>query len=485
MKVNVNKVLCLIMALTMLFLCGCKTETPAGSTAAPQGTTAPGSDGDNTTAPAGTEGGIPDVDLGGYEFIMGDWWSSYEPEGAEPDTAWEQLVSDYHDMLETEMNFDFKQVGLQNLGTYNEVLINSFLENKPICSAFQMNISDFTAMAAQGLLYDLGTLDAFDFENDPKWSQKIIDFYTIGGKIYAARPSEDQPRLGIYFNKRLLEEANIDPDLPYDLQAEGKWDWEHFEQLCSDLTRDLNNDGVTDIYGFGGNDCEVMTVGIYGNGAMFVERDENGYFVDGTLNPAFEEGLNWAVTLIQKGYISKFGQGQAWDSSYTDFANGKSAMVVCQTWVMESYFADMTDEIGYVMLPAGPKGHNCTNMMPTPISIPACLSEEEAQNVALIIDNWYDTRANIEEAEIMNITFRDDYYASFPDSRSVDETITAMVTDPDCQIYDSYSLIPGYEYYGYLVEVAAQTATAAEKISSLRPVNQAAIDLANSLFGKN
>lgn len=484
MKTNMLRVMCLMMALTMVLLCGCKTEKPAGTTAAPQGTTAPNAQVGGTTAPDTNEGGIPDVDLGGYEFIMGDWWSAYEPEKSEPDTAWEQLVADYHDMLETDMNFTFKQIGLQNLGTYNEVLINSFLENKPVCSAFQMNISDFTAMAAQGLLYDLSKLDAFDFENDPKWSKKIIDFYTIDGKIFAARPSEDQPRLGIYFNKRLLEEANIDPDLPYDLQAEGKWDWAHFEELCTDLTRDLNNDGVTDIFGFGGNDCEVMTVGIYGNGAMFVERDENGFFVDGTLNPAFEEGLNWAVSLIQKGYISKFGQGQAWDSSYTDFANGKSAMVVCQTWVMESYFAEMTDEIGYVMLPAGPKGHVCTNMMPTPISIPACIGEEAAQKAALIIDTWYDTRANIEEAEIMNITFRDDYYGSFPDSRAVDETITSMVTDPDCQIYDSYSLIPGYEYYDYLVAVAAQTATAAEKINALRPVNQAAIDLANSLFGK-
>ena len=279
MKTNMLRVMCLMMALTMVLLCGCKTEKPAGTTAAPQGTTAPNAQVGGTTAPDTNEGGIPDVDLGGYEFIMGDWWSTYEPEKSEPDTAWEQLVADYHDMLETDMNFTFKQIGLQNLGTYNEVLINSFLENKPVCSAFQMNISDFTAMAAQGLLYDLSKLDAFDFENDPKWSQKIIDFYTIDGKIFAARPSEDQPRLGIYFNKRLLEEANIDPDLPYDLQAEGKWDWAHFEELCTDLTRDLNNDGVTDIFDFGGNDCEVMTVGIYGNGAMFVERDETAFLL--------------------------------------------------------------------------------------------------------------------------------------------------------------------------------------------------------------
>ena len=479
MTSKMKKLLALVMALCCLLLCACgPTETPPESTGG-SGEQQP--TGDNS---GNTSSGIPDVDLGGFEFIMADWWSDPVPEEVEPDSAWDQMVQDYHKQLETDMNFDFKQIGLQNQGDFSQVLIDSLIQNKPLCSAFQMKLQDFTAMAAQGLLYDLGSLEIFDFENDPKWSQTIIDYFTIGGKIYAARPSEDQPRLGIYFNKRLFEEAGIDPEQPYDLQAAGQWDWEHFEELCQKLTRDTNADGVTDIYAFGGNDCEVMTVGIYGNGAMFVERDENGYFVDGTLNPAFEEGLNWAVSLVNKGYISKFGQGQAWDSAYTDFKNGKSAMLVCQPWVQESYLDGMADEIGYVMLPAGPKGHVCTNMSPTPICIPACIGQENAEKAAVIINTWYDTRKNIPGAAEMNITFRDDYYSNYADSRAVDETITSMITDAECQIYDSYPLIPGYEYYGYLVEVANQSATAAQKIEALRPVNQAAIDAANALFGK-
>lgn len=153
-------------------------------------------------------------------------------------------------------------------------------------------------------------------------------------------------------------------------------------------------------------------------------------------------------------------------------------------WVQESYLDGMADEIGYVMLPAGPKGHVCTNMSPTPICIPACIGQENAEKAAVIINTWYDTRKNIPGAAEMNITFRDDYYSNYADSRAVDETITSMITDAACQIYDSYPLIPGYEYYGYLVEVANQSATAAQKIEALRPVNQAAIDAANALFGK-
>ena len=250
MTSKMKKLLALVMALCCLLLCACgPTETPPETTGG-SGEQQP--TGDNS---GNTSSGIPDVDLGGFEFIMADWWSDPVPEEVEPDSAWEQMVQDYHKQLETDMNFDFKQIGLQNQGDFSQVLIDSLIQNKPLCSAFQMKLQDFTAMAAQGLLYDLGSLEVFDFENDPKWSQTIIDYFTIGGKIYAARPSEDQPRLGIYFNKRLFEEAGIDPEQPYDLQAAGQWDWAHFEELCTKLTRDTNNDGVTDIYAFGGNDC--------------------------------------------------------------------------------------------------------------------------------------------------------------------------------------------------------------------------------------
>ncbi len=439
--------------------------------------------GDKTKDPQKEKSGIPDVDLGGFSFVLGDWWSPAVYEEKSPVTAWDQMVSDYHHEMEKKMNFTFSEIGLQNKGNYSDVLVNSFIANDPACHAFYAETSALTSMAAQGLLYDLSTLDAFDFENDPKWSKKIIDYFTINGKVYAARPAEDEPRLGILYNKRLLSEAGVDPELPYQLQASGQWDWAHFEELCAKLCQDTNNDGVTDIYAFGGNDCEMMCVGIYGNGAVFVDRDESGKFVDGTSKPNFLEGLTWSVGLLDKGYVKSFGSGDAWDSAYVDFANGQIGMLVSQTWIITTYLAEMQDEFGYVMLPAGPSGHNCTNMIPTPICIPACLDQETANKTATIINSWFDERKNIEGAEAMNVTFKDTYYKQFRDAKAVDETVNSMVTDPKCQVYDSYYLIPNYEYFGYLVEVAARSATPAEKIAALQPVNQAAIDAANVLFG--
>lgn len=57
-----------------------------------------------------------------------------------------------------------------------------------------------------------------------------------------------EPKGGIYFNKRLLEEAGITADSIYELQENGEWTWDKFEELCSQVQADTDNDGVIDRY---------------------------------------------------------------------------------------------------------------------------------------------------------------------------------------------------------------------------------------------
>ena len=53
---------------------------------------------------------------------------------------------------------------------------------------------------------------------------------------------------GIYFNKRLLQEAGIDPESIYELQRNKEWTWDKFEELCQQVQKDTDNDGVIDQY---------------------------------------------------------------------------------------------------------------------------------------------------------------------------------------------------------------------------------------------
>ena len=150
-----KKLVALILAAAMA-----ASLAACGGDAEPAGTEAPATDAVQTDTQAGTESTEPATDaaelpdMGGYKFVMGDWWSDAVYTEKEPSSAWDQLKMDYHHELMDKMNFGFEQIGLQNQGDYESVIVNDFVNNKPQCSAFQVKISQFVPLAAQGLLAD-------------------------------------------------------------------------------------------------------------------------------------------------------------------------------------------------------------------------------------------------------------------------------------------------------------------------------------------
>lgn len=469
-------VLCIALGLTAC--------TPASEQASTPGASSSGS-----SDPTGSKNPTEDVaalpNLGGFELIVANWWDPAEYEESSPATALDQLLYDYRHELMDEMNFTYASIGLSHLGTYHDVVVNSLMTHDGMFNMFQPAPESVTALASQGLLVDLSTIPELHLENTDLWSQNIIDYYTIGGKVYAARAAMDEPRDGIVFNKRMLEDAGLDPNLPYQLLKEGKWDWEHFEELCAKLTKDNNNDGITDIYAFASQDGDLLDMGIYTNGAMYVERDDEGYFVDGTQNPAFQEGMEWAVSLIRKGYVESYNNPSAsWDEDYVNFKNGKTGMILTQTWVIQSYFKEMSDDYGFIVLPAGPNGVACSVMYPTPIAIPSYLDSETVTKAATAYYAYMNTASVDGIEDFGDKTYLDGFYSMFRDTESVEITVDTMMTDQTAQVYDGLYLVPNYNYWSYIVEVAKLNMTAAEAIETLRPENQAAIDAANALFGK-
>ena len=74
---------------------------------------------------------------------------------------------------------------------------------------------------ASGLMYDLSTLDCLDFSSEKFQMNKLHEQYGKDGAIYAMYAGISEPRTGVYFNKRVLQEAGIDPESLYDMQADG------------------------------------------------------------------------------------------------------------------------------------------------------------------------------------------------------------------------------------------------------------------------
>lgn len=216
------------------------------------------------------------IDLGGMEIIVCDWWSS-DWHDDEPTTAAGEATYDYRTWLEETYNFKIVQ---RNATTWNDSpsdFTNFATTGGDENYVWILRAGAYLAPFKAGLFYDLSTLDCLDF-SDEKWNGTVTGLLSKDGGIYGMRPEKAEPRKGVFFNKRLLNDAGVDPEEIYDLQAKGEWTWEAFEALCEKLTRDTDNDGVIDRYAMMSFSSHLIPAALVSNGAGFVQVDENGKY---------------------------------------------------------------------------------------------------------------------------------------------------------------------------------------------------------------
>ncbi|MDF2484627.1 MAG: hypothetical protein K0R46_795, partial [Herbinix sp.] len=267
---NARKVWAVLITLSMVVAsfaaCGNKTEET--DTTAP--TTAPVKE-EATPEPSATPTPVPLRNLNGIHIVVGDWWSTGEE--TEAVTQKEEDQRAYRAQIQEDYNFTLEQVNLGGWAEYAEIFITSTMSGDPAADIFIMDQAMVPEPIKQGLCYPLNELPSFDFTQE-KWNSGIRDSYTIGGATYAFSEEKDAPGLGVFWNKRLFEEAGLDPDLLYDLQKNGEWTWDKLHELAKQLTIDSNSDGVTDTYGISTWQREIVKAAVFSNGADYVRYNE-------------------------------------------------------------------------------------------------------------------------------------------------------------------------------------------------------------------
>lgn len=139
---------------------------------------------------------------------------------------------------------------------------------------------NYGKFAVADYLGDLGELPYLKLDEE-YW----IDLYNdagcqpdgkrLGASSYMANPY--QYCFGLYFNKRLISELNLQN--PYDLLAEGKWNWENFGQLLDNAMKDVDNNAV-----FDGKDIYSITGGLDGGiTAFFMANGQHMFKVEDNL----------------------------------------------------------------------------------------------------------------------------------------------------------------------------------------------------------
>lgn len=353
----------------------------------------------------------PVRDLGGMNIVIGDYftrdWECDSPDRSNPE---QEALYAYRQAMMKKYNFTITQVEIADYYTIEEAFESAVLSGAPEAQVYILHPRAYDGNT--DLFYDLSTLSEFDF-SEGKWSAATKELMSYHGGIYGmaldagldcwGNVAYTNNISGILFNRRLFAEAGLDPDLPYDLQASGQWTWSKFEEICAQLTRDTDEDGVTDIYALASDDSDMLSQLILSTGEQFVELDANGNFVNNTNSGKIREAFEYALSLSDAGYIRPRVEDFATDYYQIPFQNGVIAMQFTGNWAtlensIPSYF-NMEDELGFVCCPKSDDASSYQLEMSTMLAvIPSCYDAETAANIAFAYNLWTNPAPGYEES---------------------------------------------------------------------------------------
>ena len=401
-------------------------------------------------------------DFGGLEVVIYDWWSG----DGTPQNKQQEDQYNYRKYLEETYNFKCSQQNLNaGWGDHPSVVADYCITGGDDARIFIIDSRSALTGAANGLWAKVGDVPDIDW-NKSKWNKAVCN--VLPGYTFAV--GKPEPRQCMFWNKRILQENGFDPDEPYNLQKEGKWTWEKFEEMCDALTKDTNNDGIIDQYALSGYHTEFACPAIYGNGGQITGKDANGkYYLDMSDNTL--EAWEWTRQIFMK-YNKPAEEGANWDYFMADFKNGFTAFYNNQEYDAQGngFLADMKDDWGMVCFPVGPHGDgkyftmNQDNML----VIPAYYSQDKVNKIFKIYDFWSDDVPGYEDED----AWKEAYYASFRDTRAVDETMQYMMDNS--KSFDAW-LIPNFQWAPIAWSVCAG-GDVMENYEANKNVLQAALD---------
>lgn len=389
--------------------CGSKA-TGQGGTGTPSLTKKP----ETPITPIRTESPEEVRNLNGMRIIIGD---TYSPEVTPvPENVQEQVIQQFRDEAMQKYNFTISSVKVADPEKMEEIYISSVENGEPVAQVFELDCRYLAKPMAKGLFYDLATLEELDFTNN-YWNDSVRKVMTKGNSIYGMRAERMEPCGGFFWNKRLFKEAGLDPNLPYDLQAVGEWNWTKLEEICKVLTCDKDGDGKTDVYGTCSDSMDTLQGLVTSTGKDFLAVDEDGMIYNNCKDDDVIKAMKFAAELYAKGYEMPRPADAEEDWHIRMFQQGKAAMQFGEESLCRPegpYGAEsMTDEVGFVSFPK-PDGQkeNYTYVYGTIWVIPSCYDKETAADIAFAFHQYMVKTQEREVDEMYTAPYEYDDYAS-------------------------------------------------------------------------
>lgn len=402
-----------------------------------------------------------------------DWWSGDGERDLYPDEI-EQKNYDYHDWIESTYNVKIVQKTGGDWTTNAEEMINFTSAPDDSLRMYIIEPGRVGSLVANGIAASWGNYDL----SAPKWNKGTIDLWTMGGQHYGVSVGAHEPRALVYFNKRLLEEAGIDWNSIYDMQAAGTWTWSAFESMLKKTTLDTDNDGVIDIWGVSGSSDYMYLLAVLGNGGSFFDFDSNGKLQPTMDSAASMAALNWAKE-IQNTYWMLQPEDANWDWYKEAWKEGKFTFYINEAYCGFNAWSEMRgmeDEWGAVAFPVPSAGSKyITNPSENTALIPNVYDAETVQTIAFFYDLWTNDAPGVNSGD----SWRSGKYA-LTDKRAVDETY-AMLRKASHGVADRFVYLGTQnDILGFPLLWSLAVQTPAELIEAAMPAWQALCDTFNS-----
>lgn len=372
MKKTSKKIIALILcvAMTMLSLaaCGGNAKESSGDNAKATPTTAAKGDKEEaaaTATPTPTPEPVdpyPAFDFGGRTIKVGIWWDYYytsdhtdisaDPKVVNTETA--QMRLDNVRRVEEKYNckIQFINFGWDGIKTS---ITTSITAGTPECDIYLTDLQFGIPAVQNGLAQDLKSIaPAY---TDLFGEQKIVKpLEGLGGTYFFTEQGVPQNGIFLGYNATMLNDLGLED--PQTLYKEGKWTWEKFAELAKAGTRDIDADGTTDIYGFGGIFSDLINGLVMNNGGNIAAEKTEGLSLPQTV-----EAFDFIDRLYNKDQSARPWNGDDWNDNLLAWSDGKVMFWTAQAWSLDQEVkaaidegAELPFEYKVVPYPTGPSG---------------------------------------------------------------------------------------------------------------------------------
>lgn len=281
------------------------------------------------------------IDMGGRTIRISAWWDMTPLGDSASSIAELEKIETVKEKYN--VNIEFVNVPFEN---YMDKFTTTTLAGEPFADIVMLENKSALPAILKGQLLKIEEFT--DADNNINNGQDVVKKNaSLAGDYYAFnRPGNSGNSM--MYNREIFKQLGL-PD-PKELFSNGEWTWEKFEELAKQATKDTNNDGKNDYWGFSGWGLDIVRHFATSNGAKAVDEVAGKEMLS---DPKMIEAMEFVNKLynVDKVVKVKTGNSMEWTETET-FKDGDVAMFIAAEWMV----GDLQFDFGIVPIPKGPNG---------------------------------------------------------------------------------------------------------------------------------